>query len=681
MFGRTAFVFGLAAALIGVAWWLTLLGRSNDRPNPTADGPFAYGELLYPAVELPAPPEIPAPFMPADLNAFPDFSIHSLDVTNVPAQAEGQILFIGTIVDEKAVGKYSPGEVKKVEIYRGGKKEPFFYRRLKETDQVVENQVLGMINPARAFDKLAVAEANLEVAQEEAAAAEAVHKTAKEEWNRAKAGSQGNPPAISRSELAIRALEADKAFREMLAKRSKIKAAQSEVYSAQTEASWYVIRNPLPGVSVIKAIDKKAGDAAKNLDTVLQLQNRTLLRAEGMVDVSYLNRVLARKGMKVRVEPTYEEAPLRELIRHRKEVTGVAVGRTARGPVVVSGSLDRSVVVWDAATGKLKNVLDHPEMVRAVATAPAESARNWLLSACGDGSVRLWDLDDVDGQPAVVADSPHHDAVTALAFSPDGKYFATGGADNLICLWRTEGAKLVYRLDAEHGVDNTPQGQVTSLAFTPQCRLVAAGRDNTLRVWELCVRGARPVRTVPDRGGTVGQLGVSHDGRTMLLDQGKTLQVLSIPEGRTVGLVRKPTTATPFETLALYSPDSRLILTGGAAEGRLQLWHVPTPSGRAFEVRVLSPGDRSGTTCAAFSPAGVTVEGKAFAVSGTREGQVLLWPLPTAKQVEEAPVAGTLMMVDTALEPGARQARVGVEIDNADNRLNPGKQATVVISP
>jgi hypothetical protein len=281
----------------------------------------------------------------------------------------------------------------------------------------------------------------------------------------------------------------------------------------------------------------------------------------------------------------------------------------------------------------------------------------------------------------LLSDKPHHDAVTALAFSPDGRWFATGGADNLICLWQTEDARLVYRLDAEHGVDNAPQGQVTSLTFTPQGRLIAAGRDNALRVWELCTRGARPVATVPDRSGTVAQLGVSADGRRMLFDQGKTLQVLSVPNGRTEAWLKKPSSAAQFETLALFSPDGRLILTAGAAEGRLQLWTAPTPANRAFEVRVWSPAERTGVTCAAFAPQGVTVQGREFAVSGTREGQVLVWPLPTEKEIAEAPVTGTLEMVDTALEPGARQARVGVEINNAHGRLNPGKQATVVVTP
>jgi WD40 repeat protein len=680
MFGRTAFFFVLAVALIGAGWWLTLLGRVPLDPLAKPHDPFVYGELLYPAIELPVRPESAVPTSPTEPIVLPDFSIHSLDVTNVPAKAEGQILFIGTSVDKKDVNKYPPGSVKSVTVFHGNKEEEYFYRRLKETDQVVEGQVLGMIDPAKAFDKLAVAEANLEIAKEEAAAAESVRDTAQEELKRAKEGNRVRPPAVSSSELAIRTLEAEKAYREMLAKRSKIKAAQNEVYSAQTDASWYVIRNPLPGVSVIKAIDRKAGDAAKNLDTILQLQNYSLLRAEGTAEVQHLGILQSRKGAKVRVEPTYEEAPLRTLLGHHKEVTSVAVGRDAKGPVIISASLDKSVGIWDA-NGDGRKSLAHPEAVRVVAAAPPVSVRNWFLSGCGDGSVRLWDLDNLNGPPVLLENNPHRDAVTALAFSPDGKWFATGGADNLICLWSTADARLVYRFDADHGVNNPPQGQITSLTFTPQCRLVAAGRDNALRVWELCVRGARPIRTVFNRGGTVAQLGVSTDGKTMLFDQGKTLQVLSVTDDRLAGWIKKPSTATPFETLALFSPDGKLVLTAGATEGRLQLWSAPTPSARAFEVRVLASGDRSGTSCAAFSPKGVTFAGKAFAVSGTRDGQVFIWPLPTTDEIEQAPVSGRLTMIDTALEPGARQARIGVEIENADNRLNPGKQATVVISP
>jgi WD40 repeat protein len=682
MFGRTVFFFALAAALVGVVCWFNLFGRLPLETDRTLAGPFDYGPPLYPAVELPENPVPPALVPAAEPMVFPDFPIYPMDVTNLPAQAEGQILFIGTIVEEKDVKNYPPGTVQRVDIFRGGKKEPYFYRRLKETDKVVKDQVLGMINPAKAFDKLDIAKVKLEMAKAETLAAKSAYDLASQESERAdKLISSPGTKAISSYDVNVSRFQKEKAYREMLSKAEQIKAAQSEVYSAETDASWYVLRNPLEGVSVIKSIDKKAGDAAKNLETVLQLQNDSLLRAEGMVEVPYLGRLLARKGTKVRVEPTYEEAPLRTLLGHRREVTGVAVSEDRTGPVLISGSLDKSVRIWDAAFGTMRGEeLQHPEAVRAVAAAPKGSASNWFLSACADGSVRLWDLDDLK-HPVLLNDNPHRDAVTALAFSPDGQWFATGGADNLICVWHTQDAMLVYRLDADHGVDNPPQGQITSLTLTPQGRLVAAGRDNTLRVWELCAKGARPVRTIFDRGGTVAQLGVSADGRRMLFDQGKMLQVMAVPGGRVEAVVKKPSTATPFETLALFSPDGKLILTAGAAEGRLQLWTAATAENRAFEVRVLSPGERSSVSCAAFAPAGVTLQGRAFAVNGTRDGQVLIWPLPTDKEIAEAPRAGTLTMVDTALEPGARQARVGVEIENPDGRLNPGKQATVVIMP
>jgi WD40 repeat protein len=296
--------------------------------------------------------------------------------------------------------------------------------------------------------------------------------------------------------------------------------------------------------------------------------------------------------------------------------------------------------------------------------------------------VRLWDLDNLDAAPVLLKNNPHRDAVTALAFSPDGRWFATGGADNLICLWSTEDASLAYPFEARHGVDNPPQGQVTALAFTPQCRLVSAGRDNALRVWDLFTKGPRLLGSpITDRSGTVPMLGVSQDGQQMLFDQGKTLQVLSVQDGRTEAVVKKPSTATPFETLALFSPDASLILTAGAAEGRLQLWRAPTAASRAFEVRVLSSTDRSPATCATFAPKDMTVAGRAFAVSGSREGQVILWPLPTPKEIDEAPVSGVLSLVESSVEASGRQARIGVEINNSNNRLIPGKQATVVVAP
>jgi WD40 repeat protein len=686
MFGRTTLFFVIAIALLGVVWWLDPFAQRGGSAG--GDGPHAeveYGELLYPAAELPKLAEPSLGAFAIDPIVVSDCTLNPMYTMNVPSQQDGQLAFIGSRIKPEEAKALPPGQVEARTLEQGGKEITIYFQRLKETFPVKYGQEVALVNPVKAVDLVDIAAAKVEVARAQQLAAEKIYLVSRRESQRLeKARTRpGASVSISDSELAVAQAQEEKAYQESKAKLAEITAAEKEFNKAKTELNLYSIRNMIPGVSVIKTIEKKEGEAVKNLETVMQLQNTSLLRAEGLVDVSYMDKL--KRNVPVRVEPSYESSPLKTLPGHRKEITSVAVlmkfgeGKNAPEPLIISSSLDKYVFVWSVARGRMLHALPHPDAVRVVAASPKG---NVFLSACSDGSVRLWDVNKLD-QPVLLKDNPHRDAVTALAFSPDGKWFATGGADNLICLWQTDGASLLYPFDARHGVDNPPQGQVTSLTFTPQCRLVAAGRDNALRVWELHTKAAKEViHPISDRSGTVAQLGVSADGLHMLFDQGKTLQILSVvAKGETEAVVKKPTTSTQFETLALFSPDGKLILTAGAADGRLQLWSTPTAASRAYEVRVLSSSERSGATCAAFAPKGVTVAGQEFAVSGTREGQILIWPLPTEKDIAEAPVMGILTLVDSSVEAGARQARIGVEIENSSNRLIPGKQATVVITP
>src|SRR5204862_4078046 len=139
--------------------------------------------------------------------------------------------------------------------------------------------------------------------------------------------------------------------------------------------------------------------------------------------------------------------------------------------------------------------------VRALACTPPAAEQNLCAAGLADGRIFLWDLDQLakgETKPLLEIREAHKDAVSALAFSPDGRWFASGGQDNLIVLWEAGKEKAVYPFDAEHGVENPHQGTVTALHFTPEGKLVSAARDNTLRVWQLHANGAalegEPVR-------------------------------------------------------------------------------------------------------------------------------------------------------------------------------------------
>src|SRR5713226_1724219 len=172
---------------------------------------------------------------------------------------------------------------------------------------------------------------------------------------------------------------------------------------------------------------------------------------------------------------------------------------------------------------KLRVFKGHRGWVMSVAFSPD---RNTLASGGVDSSVRLRSFSKSRPQE-IVLPQVHPTGVHSLAFSPDGKFLATGSGslDGLIFLWYVKGddPEPVAALRGH-------TAPVEALAFSPDGRLLAsAGTDRLVRLWDITSKGAEERATMKGHTDTIKTLAFAPDSRVVAsAGQDETIRLWSV---------------------------------------------------------------------------------------------------------------------------------------------------------
>jgi len=239
-------------------------------------------------------------------------------------------------------------------------------------------------------------------------------------------------------------------------------------------------------------------------------------------------------------------------------VNGLAVSGDGRR--VLSGEDGGDIKLWDAATGRVVTAWTHGGIVNTVALLP-DGRR--ALSGGVDTQVRVWDL--ASGRE-LASWRGHRADVMALAVSADGRRVVSGGRDGLICLWDGASGRSLASWKAHEGtvfaLDLSADGR----------RAVSGGTDGAVRVWD--VASASATFTWKD-GPVVHSVAFSSDASQVLWgnDDGG-LNLTDAQTGRHLAFWPAHE-ATVFA--AHFSPDgSRLVSAGW--DTKVRLWEVgPLP--------------------------------------------------------------------------------------------------------
>jgi WD40 repeat protein len=268
-------------------------------------------------------------------------------------------------------------------------------------------------------------------------------------------------------------------------------------------------------------------------------------------------------------------------LHHTLAVTSAAFspdgGFVLTGSGVVTGSHPSDlwtrlgeVRLWDAATGRqVGHTLEHHMKVHAVAFSPDGQ---WFASGSEDGHARLWPALPAAARPTLL---PQAAGGTLPRFSPDGKLLAVVGDRHVHC-WDVATRRLAFALPYQKFKEHEP-----AVAFSPDGQtLVAAGMDGKAHLWDAAT--GRPRREPLDHQGPILAVAFSPDGRTLATAGGaSTTRRWDVASGREVGPAL--TFSEGAHNHVAFSPDGRLLVIG-AEVGEVRVWDAATgqPAGPPF---------------------------------------------------------------------------------------------------
>ena len=207
----------------------------------------------------------------------------------------------------------------------------------------------------------------------------------------------------------------------------------------------------------------------------------------------------------------------------------------------------------------------------------------------------------------------HRGTVLALAFSPDGRFLASAGAEQALVVWSVKSGRRSFRPLADFG-------QVTALSFSPDGRRIAAARPQ--QVVTLNARTGEEVTWVRTGLSDIAELTFVSEGTLLARSREGATQVWKTPSSNEKTGVLPHLLPHRANVLAQAYLDEQTLATAGLAADGVCLWDLTTA-----ECATRLPVSNGHVRALAFAASSQTL------AVGVSNGQTYLWDTNTALPV------------------------------------------------
>ncbi len=321
---------------------------------------------------------------------------------------------------------------------------------------------------------------------------------------------------------------------------------------------------------------------------------------------------------------------LQTLKGHTGDVESVSI--TPDGKRAISGSGDKTCILWDLQTGeKLQTLKGHTEAVESVSITP-DGKR--AISGSYDETCILWNLQTGEKLQTFKG---HTDYVTSVSITPDGKRAISGSTDKTCILWELQTGEALKTLKGH-------SSEVLSVSITPDGKwAVSAGSfDKTCILWDL--QTGEKLQTLKGHTETVDSVSITPDGKRAISGSDDNTCILwDLQTGEKLQTLKGHTETVDSVSI---TPDGKRAISG-SDDNTCILWDLQTGEklqtlkGHTDEVKSVS----------------ITPDGKK-AVSGSDDKTCILWDLQTGEALQA--LKGHTNRVDSvSITPDGKRAISG----------------------
>lgn len=257
-----------------------------------------------------------------------------------------------------------------------------------------------------------------------------------------------------------------------------------------------------------------------------------------------------------------------------------SIALTANGQCLLSASGNK-IMLWDLNNRREIGSLGNHNQIKTITVLPNGKQ---AISGAGDGSLKLWNLDNRLEEPSQF---PHKNSVEAVVVLPNSQRAISGSRDGTLKIWNLQNYENLLTLKYHRAIQAV-------VAMPDEQYIISGSQDGSLKIWNL--------QSGTELYSLTGEIMPSIQCST---STGNTLDIPSF-------------TATPVQALVI-TPDKQKVICG-LADGSIQIWNLKKKStqfqliGHTQEISGLA----------------ITSDGKQV-ISSSFDGTLRIWDLETQK--------------------------------------------------